>query len=189
MKKITELTEKRWRTKHYKDAYGNRIPEREEYITFRKVRSVKSGPRFGHSIVDSIIYRILIAIAGFVFTLISHNSNASFETQLTAALFGGIISMLLYPGYYFLFEFFLQRTPGKYLTKTLVINEYGQKPTIEQLLIRSVVRLVPFEPLSCWSDMYSRGWHDKWSNTWVVTEEELKKIKELQNEQPDLVGE
>lgn len=84
--------------------------------------------------------------------------------------------LLAYVFYYFLFEEWLQATPGKLLTKTVVINEYGQKPTRKELVKRSFARLVPFEAFSCLS---GRGWHDRWSNTWVVTREENQQIKEL----------
>ena len=80
------------------------------------------------------------------------------------------------PIYYFLFEFTLQKTPGKFITGTRVIDEYANKPNFGTMLTRSVVRMVPFEGFSCLSE---RGWHDKWSNTYVVREEEYKKLKEL----------
>jgi uncharacterized RDD family membrane protein YckC len=72
-----------------------------------------------------------------------------------------------------------KKTPGKFLTKTVVIDEYANKPDFGTLLLRSFARLVPFEPFSCWGDTYSRGWHDKWSNTWVVKEEERDELKKL----------
>jgi uncharacterized RDD family membrane protein YckC len=91
-----------------------------------------------------------------------------------------IFFMLMFPIYYFLFEYFLQKTPGKYLTKTSVINEYGNKLELNEAILRSIIRMVPFEAFSCLSD---RGWHDEWSNTYLVSDEEYEKIKKLQREQ------
>jgi uncharacterized RDD family membrane protein YckC len=82
----------------------------------------------------------------------------------------------MYALYYFLFEHFFQKTPGKFLTKTIVIDVYGKKPETRTLILRSLIRMVPFEPFSCLSD---RGWHDRWSETWVVLDEEAEKLKEL----------
>jgi len=42
---------------------------------------------------------------------------------------------------------------------------------------------VPFEVFSCTADKYSHGWHDRWTDTWVVPDEELATIKKLQQEQ------
>lgn len=68
------------------------------------------------------------------------------------------------------------------LTKTVVIDEYGNKPDLGTLLLRNVIRIVPFEHLSCLGGKYSYGWHDKWSETWVVTETERDELKRLQLE-------
>ena len=80
------------------------------------------------------------------------------------------------------FEYFFQKTPGKFLTKTKVIDAYGNRPEIGPLILRSIIRMVPFEALSCLSD---RGWHDTWSETFVVPDKEAKKLKELQAEQSE----
>ena len=82
--------------------------------------------------------------------------------------------------YYFICERTMQRTLGKFATNSVVINEYGEAPELGSLVGRSFSRLVPFEALSCLSD---RGWHDRWSKTYVVTTEERDILKRLLNEQ------
>lgn len=181
-KKITELTEIRWRTTHFFDEYGNRVRDREEYIARREVRSVKSGPRFGHFLADMIAFQIIVAVVGFTLQVIFKYTTINSFEGLFIALIINISGLVLYPMLYALSEYYLQRTPGKYLTQTLVIDEYGDKPDFKTALLRSIIRMVPFEPFSC-TDNYSRGWHDKWSNTWVVPEEELQEIRRLQQEQ------
>lgn len=184
MKKITELTEKRFRTTHKKDALGNRIKGREEYIAKRPVRCISGGPRFGHYIIDLFAIRIIATVLEFFITLamtVSHEMQDP-ATMLALLFSGSLILILLYPTYYFFFEYKWQRTPGKFLTKSIVINEYGEKPDLRQIALRSLIRIVPFEPFSCLGDE-NRGWHDRWSDTWVVTKEELAALKRLQQEQ------
>jgi len=185
MKKITELTETRWRTVHRKDAYGNRERDTEEYIAKRPVKSIASGPRFGHFIIDLIVFQIVIYIVSYIFELLTSLTNFSVSLNLTIGLISSIVLLLLYPALYAFCENKWQKTPGKYLTKSLVIDEYGNKPELRAIILRSLIRLVPFEPFSCFGDNYSNGWHDRWAKTWVVTEEELETIKKLQAEQSE----
>jgi uncharacterized RDD family membrane protein YckC len=50
--------------------------------------------------------------------------------------------------FYGLFESYLQRTPGKFLTGTRVIRLDGAKPTEWNILLRTLLRFIPFEALS-----------------------------------------
>ncbi|MBP6511286.1 MAG: RDD family protein [Bacteroidia bacterium] len=187
MKKITELTETRWRTIHLLDAYGNRERDTEEYIAKRPVKSITPGPRFGHFIIDLIAFQIIIYIVEYSFQMLINLSNFNVALNLTIGLFNSIIILLLYPTLYAICENKWQKTPGKYLTKSIVIDEYGNKPDLRTIILRSLIRIVPFEPFTCTGDKYnySNGWHDRWSNTWVVSEEELEAIKKLQLEQSE----
>ena len=185
MKKITELTQVRWRTTHHRDAYGNLIKDLEEYIDKRTVKSVSSGPRFGHAIIDGIAFQIVVYIVDYLFKLVIGSTEFISSISLTFALVSSIVLLLLYPALYAFCEYKWQRTPGKFLTKTIVIDEFGNKPELRAIVLRSLIRLVPFEPLSCIGDKYSHGWHDRWSKTWVVTEDELSILKKLQEEQSE----
>jgi uncharacterized RDD family membrane protein YckC len=182
MKKITDLTEKRFRTNYIKDSNGNRKKETKEYIAKRPVKTVLAGPRFGHFIIDLICFQIVTYIISYLFELVINLTNSVVSVSLTLALISSIVYLLIYPALYFLCEYKWQRTPGKFLTKTIVIDEYGNKPELRQLALRSLIRLVPFEPFSCLGDN-SNGWHDRWATTFVVKEAELEEIKRLQQEQ------
>jgi uncharacterized RDD family membrane protein YckC len=57
-------------------------------------------------------------------------------------------------------------TVGKLLTQTMVVTEYGEKPTTRTILFRTLWRLVPFEPFS-WGR--NAGWHDRQTDTTVVS--------------------
>lgn len=178
--KITELKEKRFRTVNKKDASGNRVRSKEEYTAFREVRSISSGPRFGHFIIDTLCFRILIMAFHFVSGLVIVRTSEFDFISETYGFITQIIVLLLYPFMYFVFESAWQRTPGKFLTKCVVINEYAEKPDTRTIALRSLLRLVPFEAFSCLGGVQSHGWHDKWSGTWVVTQEELATLKSLQ---------
>ncbi|MFT3793201.1 RDD family protein [Flavobacterium sp.] len=177
MKKITELTETRLRTVYNTDAYGNRERDAEEWIFTRQVKTIESPKRFLHYVVDNFI------IQSVFFGIESVGEIIAGKIGLFMLGFINLPSFLvLYIGYYAITELLFQRSPGKFLTKTVVIDEYGNKPELGILLLRNALRVVPFEALSCLGDKYSYGWHDKWSKTWVVTESERDELKRLQLE-------
>lgn len=69
--------------------------------------------------------------------------------------------------YYFLFEAIFGVTLGKIITGTKVSDCFGNKPSLIAILIRSIVRVIPFEALSFLSTN-GRGWHDYFSGTYVI---------------------
>jgi uncharacterized RDD family membrane protein YckC len=66
-----------------------------------------------------------------------------------------------------MFEYLTGRTLAKYITKTKVIDENGEKPDFKKILLRTLSRIFPFEPLS-FLVSGNTGWHDEWSKTIVV---------------------
>lgn len=173
MRKITELTEIKFKTVREKDATGKRISRQVEYKGYRNVNVVSGGKRFAHFFVDGIVYYVLYYFAEYLWINISRPDTIS---SFITGFFISIMFMFAFPIYYILFEHFFQRTPGKFLTKTVVIDIYGNKPEIGTNILRNIIRLVPFEIFSCLSE---RG-YDRWSDTFVVHEDEYLKIKELQ---------
>lgn len=84
--------------------------------------------------------------------------------------------------YYNVFEIFTARTFGKLVTQTIVVDEKGEKPHHETILIRSLCRLIPFEIISFLGPL-GRGLHDMLSKTYVVKKWELdEKKKQFYNE-------
>jgi hypothetical protein len=57
-----------------------------------------------------------------------------------------------------------------------VVDEYGEKPSLSQILGRSFARAIPFEVFSCLGE---RGWHDTMSNTYLIKDDHLKELKAL----------
>lgn len=69
--------------------------------------------------------------------------------------------------YFFLMESTTSRSLGKYVTKTMVISHSGDKPSQQQIFIRTLCRMIPFDGLS-FLGTNGRGWHDSMSKTYVV---------------------
>ncbi len=69
--------------------------------------------------------------------------------------------------YYFFWEALTHRTPGKLVCQTRVMGLDGEDPTVLAILLRTLVRLVPFEPVSFLGSQPG-GWHDRWTRTCVV---------------------
>jgi uncharacterized RDD family membrane protein YckC len=78
-------------------------------------------------------------------------------------LSGNLVSFI----YYFLWEKLSNgRTIGKYVTNTRVISTDGADLTTQQVLYRSLCRMVPFDALSFLGG--GNGWHDSWTDTRVI---------------------
>lgn len=176
MLKITDFTEIKKRAVQRRDYNGTFYVDYEDYETKRVVRTIESGPRFAHFLIDYFFSTILVSIISIPFVILQiafEKYDAIFEIAK------GIFCLFGLFGYYVLCEYKWQRTLGKYITKSYVINEYAEKPDLRQIILRNISRIVPFEPFSCLGDKYSYGWHDKWSDTFVVKEDELKILKEM----------
>ena len=86
-----------------------------------------------------------------------------FDTRIVQYVVGAILGII----YYSFFEGVTGRSIGKYFTKTKVVDENGQKPTVQAIFLRSLCRFIPFEALS-FLGSEPIGWHDSLSKTRVV---------------------
>lgn len=174
MKKITELYTKENLFRTEKDEFGNR--KRVPYIAKikREVNTVRGWARFGHYILDLIIITAINFVIGIFIGLLAPQMLNEND------LIWNIISMLITVAYYFSFESAIQTTIGKLATNSIVIDEYGNKPSPGQLIGRSFARIIPFEAFSC---LGYRGWHDTLSKTFVVTKAEYEILKRMLAEQ------
>ncbi|TAH27746.1 MAG: RDD family protein [Cytophagales bacterium] len=77
-----------------------------------------------------------------------------------------IYLLVLSTCYYFFTELFFSKSIGKFITKTRVVNDEGEKPSIAAIAIRSISRNIPLDNLSFL--IFSLGWHDQLSKTRVV---------------------
>ena len=136
--------------------------------------------RFFNYIIDAIMQLILLIVLAMISFIISDmmGSKRAFDffsklDKNTIGLYTISFSLVLL--YYNVFEILSARTIGKYITQTIVVDEHGEKPHQETILIRSLCRLIPFNPFSVL--ILGRGWHDSISKTYVVDKRKLEEAK------------
>lgn len=113
-----------------------------------------------------VFFIVLVVIEEMGYRLNSEGmfANAS-EFQQT------VIFYLLFFAYYTCCEGFFGRSFGKLVTGTKVVTLSGAPLTIRSAMLRSLIRMVPFETLSFFGSFgngVGLGWHDKWTDTRVV---------------------
>ena len=130
---------------------------------------VNLGARFIHFVIDLIailiIHVIIInAIHAFILLIdLTINSN----TYLTFVKVVSLLSLSLsFFSYYIIMETKYQKTVGKMITNSKVVTIDGQKPTLREITIRTLCRLIPFDRLSFL--FIKNGIHDMLSDTIVI---------------------
>ena len=78
--------------------------------------------------------------------------------------FKNIIFYIVYLFYYFIFEFVKSQTIGKIITKTVVVDMNNLKPSFARVLLRTLLRLNPFDGYSYLFGQ-EQGGHDLISKT------------------------
>jgi len=152
--------------------------ERSYFVSAKVV--ARKEARFLNFVIDYIIIfliLVLISILDMVFFLETDSEivDSSFIPEgnsLTEYLFFNLISS----SYYFIIEVFTGRTISKWITGTIVVDINGNKPPTSTILKRSLLRLIPFEYLSFLGHR-ARGWHDQYSDTYVVYRKKLEAEK------------
>ncbi len=71
--------------------------------------------------------------------------------------------------YYPFFEKIFGATPGKFLTDSRIINAKSEIPDTVTIFQRTLFRHIPFDAFSFFG---SRGWHDSFSETYIVKEKQ-----------------
>ncbi len=145
--------------------------EQEEQNKVRELENsiATKGTRFLNSLIDSICYIIFAVIFVFITSVILAFTSPSLLNALNEGndliwqLFVMIISLI----YFTVMEATTGRTVGKYITKTMVVTEDGQKPAFGTIFKRSLCRLIPFEAFS-FLGSEPTGLHDRISKTLVV---------------------
>ena len=118
------------------------------------------GARLGNFLFDNFCILLLFLVCSFLIAIVS-DSVQYYGTYIADFVFPG-----LYFTYYFTFELILNKTPGKYLTKTKVVNLKGQKPYLKALIFRTICRLTPID---IFSFVFGTGLHDNCSGTTVIS--------------------
>lgn len=124
------------------------------------------GQRIINLIIDTIAYLVIWFILSTLIMLLGFDQIYSSETGEELPLTPLFILFPSFWGYYIITEFVFQKTIGKIFTDTKVISTNGDKPTINQIIIRTLCRNIPFEYISFLA--VSEGIHDRLSRTRVI---------------------
>ena len=122
-----------------------------------------SDRRFLNAFIDNIAVYALAFCIGVIGVLAGGESFENMLDQIPDLIFGMGLMLL----YYVPLESLTGRTLGKLITGTMVVNEAGKRPTFVQAIGRTLCRFIPFDALT-FLGRYPRGWHDKFSRTYVV---------------------
>ena len=139
--------------------------------------------RVANWLVDLIVQVIIMFIVLVFMSAISiANGNKEFMLNFVKNDIAQYTLAVVVQLFYFnVFEIFFARTVGKFITQTVVVDENGEKPHYENIMIRSLSRLIPFEVLS-FIGTPPRGWHDSLSKTYVVNKRLLDEQKHKFNQ-------
>ncbi|MDI3319084.1 RDD family protein [Pinibacter soli] len=111
--------------------------------------------RFMHRVID-------IVFLGVVFY---NNISYAYQRFISDAQLI-IMELLLIFIYYFVMEAAFKVTIGKIVSRTIVVDERGQKAGSWDVMKRALSRFIPFDALSFL--FRNRGWHDELSGTYVI---------------------
>ncbi|MFZ4797723.1 MAG: RDD family protein [Bacteroidia bacterium] len=120
-------------------------------------KSVSTSTRFIHLVVDTIAFYILAIL---LFMILHFMVNITNDAIVYVVLF---MAFFLYYGY---METNYQKTIGKFITKTKVVNIDGSKPDSSDIIRRTFCRLIPFDQLSFL--FTANGFHDRLSETTII---------------------
>lgn len=130
--------------------------------------------RFLSFYIDNVFVAILYYPALFLYTKFVLGENALMDfPDLRLALMFGIIGFFLY---YLTFEGFFETTIGKKIMgfKLIGLENLTIRRKLLQVLLRTLSRLIPFEPISIFlTEEGNTMWHDRISKTRI----ELEKAK------------
>src|SRR5690606_38024440 len=114
-------------------------------------KEMNKGIRLINYIIDIVCISVVSNIIGFIFNFINPV----------------IIFYTVFFVYYFVFELYTAQTIGKIITKTIVVDMDNLKPRFRKTLIRTLLRLNPFDPFSYLFGQ-EQGGHDLISKTRLI---------------------
>ncbi|WP_108807662.1 RDD family protein [Aquimarina spinulae] len=143
------------------------LAEKEKQLTITRTvvgKEASQGKRFTNYILDSICILVFGFVFGIVVAFIFPSMLSILETDSRIIDYG--LGFILGMIYYSFFEITTGRTIGKLITGTKVVDEYGNNPDMQTILVRSLCRHIPFNAFSFLGD--GSGWHDTLSKTKVI---------------------
>jgi uncharacterized RDD family membrane protein YckC len=155
--------------------------------TIPKEVLANKSQRFINFCIDFIVRIFIFLGIGFIvgiadqFLMTNYVSSLENMNRLQEIF----IELLLVSVYYLLMEILTARTIGKFITGTMVVDYYGNKASSQHIVMRTLCRFVPFDPLSFLGED-GKGWHDKWSQTLVVDVKKFNEDKRRRHEFDEL---
>lgn len=143
----------------------NQILDFEEKGIEIKNHIASKGNRFANYILDSIVINTILLMVT-TYSIASGRGITLFEEYFYFCY------ILFAVPYYTLFEYIWGKSPAKFITRTIVVEINGKRPSFLTILARSISRLIPFEAFSFFGKI-PRGWHDTITETYVIYEEGL----------------
>jgi uncharacterized RDD family membrane protein YckC len=136
-----------------------------------RLELASQGARFGTFVIDRILYFLLSMVVAIAYFAVNPDAAATFDDNSVSGKlldYGlGYIALFIY---YSIFEAFFQgRTIGKMICGTRAVTVDGEIMDGGTAVKRTLCRIVPFDGLS-FLGAIGNGWHDRWSDTMVVTE-------------------
>jgi uncharacterized RDD family membrane protein YckC len=123
--------------------------------------SVSSLIRFVNFVIDFIVIFIFY---GMIVPNFEQFLSLTSKAELIIYRIGTLV--LFFAIYYIPFEHKYQKTLGKIITKTKVVNLEAEKPELGDIISRTFCRLVPFDRFSFF--FTRNGFHDAISKTKVI---------------------
>ena len=139
------------------------------------------GERFLNYIIDLLVLYVIVLCIGqtiFIIADITMSYGLADWVESMNSFEQSVFAILIVFFYYGLTEMYFSRSIAKYFTKTMVVRKDGSRPNSKTIIMRTLCRLIPFEPFS-FSGNTSRGWHDMFSDTYVVKKHEFNEKKRL----------
>lgn len=127
-----------------------------------------TGQRFINYLIDVIVFYIFMygfAAIVLVGRYISETGQTNPDGGTFQILFTFVLLVFFVIYYTFCEGASHGRSIGKLITGTKAVKIDNAEITWTDALIRSLCRIVPFEPFSAFG---GNPWHDKWSNTKVI---------------------
>jgi len=128
------------------------------------------GQRFINYLLDLILFYVIMVIVGFLVGIVvalTTGGVQDFKSDSYQTMFF-LITLVTYIMFYTIIEASGQgKTLGKLITRTRAIRTDGSRLSWKDAFIRSLCRLIPFEPFSAF---FGSPWHDNLSKTIVVQE-------------------
>ncbi len=133
--------------------------------------TASAGQRFANYIIDVIIFYGVMYGMGIMIGVLFMAAGRAFEASDDNTFTGNKLSdYLVVYAVYILYYTFSEgasrgRSVGKLITRTKAVREDESDISWTDALIRSLCRVIPFEPFSAFGGY---PWHDKWSHTKVI---------------------